>query len=256
MDQYKSLAVALESEVLSEMASTFFGARKEVEIQGEDLLQRVAELRAHTAKVYARVIFLRTLLLGSEGEAAFFLALGVATQFSEVQAQPSSRAWKPAKLPFGLFASSRYVKALLLAYDEVRQACEVYMHGQYEDDPDNKGRKRMSLNFKMVEELCQHLNKRISKLNNEMAPSSVLQYARSIGNIEQPGQAAIENTLGAESLDKGLTLTPVEFADFKLWQAPSLPAGPDCEGRLRAFATDFYNDHAKEIQRVLSGLES
>jgi len=251
VNQYKTLADALETEVLSEMAGTFFGARKALENQAEDLMLAVESLRPVASKVFARVLFLRTLLLGPEGEAALFAAIGLPPQFPDVQLRHGDRAWRPDGLPFALLPSSRFAKAVLLAYGEVAHACEVYMAGEYIDDPDHKGRKRMSPNYKTVESLCAALNKRAAKLNAEMEPSAVLQYARNIGTQEQPGQGSITNLLGAESLDKGLMFSPVDFAGLGLWRAPQLPAPQECESKLSAFAKAFYSAHADEVRRVM-----
>jgi len=254
VDQYKTLADALESEVLTEMAGTFFGARKALDEQAEDFRLTAESLRQQTAKVFARVFFLRSLVLGPAGEAELFAALGLPPQFPEAQGQSGLRGWQPDHLPFALFASSRYVKTVLLAYGELVHACEVYMQGEYEDDPEHKGRKRLSVNYATVESLCRALNARIEKLNADMTPSSVLQYARNISTQEQPGQGSITNVLGAESLDKGLMYSPVDFAALKLWRAPKLPALTDCEERLRAFAKAFHSVHADKLRRVLDGL--
>jgi len=251
VNQYKTLADALESEVLSEMAGTFFGARKALEDQTDDLMLMVDALRPLTAMVFSRVLFLRALLLGEEGETTLFAALGLPPQFQDVRVQSGVRLWRPEKLPFALLPSSRFVKALLLAYAEVAHACEVYMSGEYVDDPEHKGRKRMSPHYKMVESLCRAVNKRVAKLNDEMEPSSVLQYARNIGTQEQPGQGSITNLLGAESLDKGLMFSPVDFAGLGLWRAPSLPALRDCEAKLTTFAKAFYSAHKEEAQLAL-----
>ncbi len=254
VDRYKSLAVALEGEVLSEMAGTFFGARKALEDMRDDFVLRAEELRAQAAKVFARVFFLRSLLLGPEGEDALFAALGLPPRFPEAQGQSGSRTWRPDSLPFALLASSRYVKLVLLAYAEIHHACEVYMLGEYEDDPERKGRKRMSLHYKQVERMGRALNQRIEKLNADMPASSVLQYARSISTVEAPGQGAITNAIGAESLDNGMSFEALDFAALKLWRAPELPEPKACEEKLRAFAAAFYDAHTEKIRRVLADL--
>lgn len=254
MDRYKSLAVALEGEVLSEMAGTFFGARKALEDLHDDFLLRAEELRALAAKVFARVFFLRSLLLGPEGEDALFAALGLPPSFPEAQGQSGSRTWRPDSLPFALLPSTRYVKLVQLAYAEVHHACQVYMQGEYEDDPELKGRKRMSLHYAQVERMGRSLNARIAKLNADMPASSVLQYARSISTVEAPGQGSITNALGAESLDKGMQFAPLDFASLKLWRAPDLPEPKTCEKTLRSFAAAYYEAHTEKIRRVLADL--
>lgn len=254
LDRYDTLADALEQEVLTEMAGTFFGARKELDDRIEAFRLLVEALRQRAAKVYARVFFLRSLVLGARGEDELFAALQLPPQFPEAREQSGSRLWKPAHLPFALFPSARYVKTVQLAYAELRRACDVYMRGEYEDDPEHKGRKRLSVNYAMAEAECRDINARIDKLNAEMTPSSVLQYARSISMEEQPGQGAITNVLGADSLDKGLTYPGIDFASLKLWRAPDLPDPEAAEPRLAAFAKAFYAAHASRVRAVLEEL--
>lgn len=253
MDRYKTLAAALEQEVLTEMAGTFFGARKGLEDMIEAFLHQAEELRTQAGKVFARVFFLRRLVLGVEGEASFFAALGLRNDpFAEAQGQSGSRSWRPESLPFALLPSTRYAKALALAYAEVQHACEVYMAGEYEDDPERKGRKRMCLHHRMLERLCVRLNERIDKLNSDMPASGVLQYARNISTVEAPGQGSITNALGAESLDKGLQFEHIDFAALKLWRAPELPKPDACAEGLRAFAAAHYAANAERIRKVLA----
>lgn len=254
-DRYKTFADALETEVLTEMAGTFFGARKTLEDMVEDFQLHVEELKSREAKVFSRVFFLRSLLLGPEGETAFYAELGIAPPFPDSRNHSGSRTWHPDSLPFAFRAATRYAKAVALAYAEVRHACEVYMTGEFEDDPEHSGRKRLSLHYRMLERLCVRLNARIDKVNTEMTPSSVLQYARNISSADQPGQGAISNSLGAESLDKGLMFQKIDFASLGLWKAPSLPPAEACAEAIRRFCARHYEQHGPHIKKVLADLD-
>jgi hypothetical protein len=255
MDRYETLADALEGEVLTEMAGAFFGARKAVEDLIEDFQFSVEDLRSRKAKVFARVFFLRFLVLGAEGEAALFAALELPPQFPDASAQSGSRAWRPGGSPFALFASTRYAKLVHLAYSELHHACGAYMNGELEDDPARAGRKRMSPNYHLLESQCERLNERIDKLNADMPPSTVLQYARGITSADQPGQGAITNTLGADSLDKGLMFPRVDFAALKIWKAPDLPEPAVCEKALQAFSAAFYKKNTARLKRLMAELD-
>lgn len=255
MSRYKTFADALESEVLTEMAGTFFGARKNLEDMMEDFQLHVEELRAREAKVFSRVFFLRSLLLGPQGEAALFAAIGVDPPFAGSSGHSGSRTWHPDRLPFAFLRSTRFAKAVLQAYSELRASCEVYMSGEYEDDPERSGRKRLSLHYRMVERLCSRLNERIEKQNTEMTPSSVLQFARSIHMADQPGHGTLSNTLGAESLDKGLMFKTIDFESLGLWKAPSLPPPESCGEAILRFCAGFYQEHAAQINKVLADLD-
>lgn len=255
MDRYKTLADALESEVLTEMAGTFFGARKALEDLMEDFQLHVEDIRAREAQVFSRVFYLRSLLLGPEGEAALFAELGMASPFLGAQSHSGSRTWHPDSLPFAFFASTRYVKAVLQAYAELRHTCEVYMSGEYEVDPDRRGRKRLSPNYRQIARHCARLNERIEKVNTEMTPSSVLQYARNISAEDQPGAGTLINELGAESLDKGLMFQKIDCEALGLWKAPSLPPVEACEARISRFCAGMYQQHSAQIKKVLADLD-
>jgi hypothetical protein len=255
MDRHKTLADALESEVLSEMAGTFFGARKTLEDLLEDFKLHVEDIRAREAQVFSRVFYLRSLLLGPEGEAALFAEIGVDAPFPDSKSHPGSRTWHPDSLPFAFLASSRFTKAVLQAYAEVRRTCEVYMVGEYEEDPGQSGRKRLSPHYRQIERHCARLNERIDKVNTEMPPSSVLQYARNISSADQPGQGTLSNSLGAESLDNGLMFQKVDFASLGLWKAPSLPPVEACEAAIRRFCARYYEQNAVHIKKVLADLD-
>lgn len=255
MDRHKTLADALGDEVLTEMAGTFFGARKAVDDLLEDFKLLVEDIRAREAKVYSRVCYLRSLLLGLEGEAAFFVELGISPPFAQSCSHSGSRTWHPDSPPFAFFASTRYVKAVLQAYAELRHTCEVYMAGEYEEDPAQSGRKRLSPHYRQIELHCARLNVRIEKLNTEMLPSSVLLFARKITAAEEPGQGVLENSLGAESLDNSLKFQKIDFAALGLWKAPSLPPVESCEEAIRRFCTGYFKQHGPQIKKVLADLE-
>jgi hypothetical protein len=255
MDRHKTLADALGEEVLTEMAGTFFGARKALDDLLEDFKLLVEDLRAREAKVYSRVCHLRSLLLGAEGEALFFAGLGLIPPFDQSCGHSGSRTWHPDHAPFAIFASTRYTKAVLQAYAELRQACEVYMVGEYEEDPQHSGRKRLSPHYRQLERHCARLNERIEKLNTEMTPSSVLQFARSINAAEEPGQGVLENSIGAESLDNSLKFQKIDFAALGLWKAPSLPPVESCAEDLCRFCTGWFKQHGPQIKKVLADLE-
>ena len=254
MVKYNSLADALEVEVLTQMADTFFGARKNLDDLAENFKLQVEELRSREGLVISRVLFLRSLFLGQEGEKKFYGALGLAPPFENTNAHSGSRTWQPDSIPFALFASSRFEKLVQQTYAQIHHACEVYMVGEYIEDSEQKGRKRLTLNYQMVVQLWQRLNDRMEKLNNEMTPSSVLQYARSMRNCEQNGQGALTCSLGAQSLDSGLEYHPIPFESLQLWQAPVLPHPDQCAPVIKTFCKGFYEAHSAEIKERLAEL--
>ncbi len=251
MSSQKTLADSLEQEVLTEMAGTFFGARKNVDDLLEEFRRQVEELRAREGAVYARVLFLRGLLLGYEGEVEFFRALGMPGSPFSLEHGRVLDTWRPERLPFALLTSWRWRKAVELAYAELCKSCEVYEHGEYTDDRRKRGKKVLTVNRQQVLRLADYLNGRIVKLNQEMSPSSVLQYARSIRSSDDMGKGAIMNELGAESLDRGLTFQPLDVAGLGLWKAPDLPKPEACAEKILAFCEGFYGPRKADLAKAL-----
>lgn len=251
MSSQKTLADSLEQEVLTEMAGTFFGARKNMDDLGEEFRRQVTELKALEVSVQARASFLRKLLLGPLGEGEFFRAIGAAEAHFAPEPSHSFDSWRPDKLPFALLPSWRWQKAVELAYDELYKSCEAYENGEYVDDRKKRGKKVLTVNRQQVLRLAAYLNERIEKLNSEMTPSSVLQYARSIRASDDVGKGAIMNELGAESLDRGLTFEPVDVESLGLWKAPSLPAPEKCADRIVDFCSRYYPQHKAELSKAL-----
>lgn len=251
MSSQKTLADSLEQEVLTEMAGTFFGARENVDDLLDEFRHQVEELRGREGAVYARVHFLRGLLLDAEGEAGFFRAIGLAAPPFDHAPRRTVDTWRPDRLPFALLPSWRWRKAVELAYDELCKICETYEHGEYVADRLKRGRKMLTVNRRQVLRLAEYLNERIAKLNREMSPSSVLQYARSIRSSDDVGRGAIMNELGAESLDRGLTYEPIDVQGLGIWQAPALPKPRDCAAAIRAFCETLYPARKAEFARAL-----
>lgn len=252
MSSQKSLADSLEQEVLTEMAGTFFGARKNVDDLLEEFKHQVEELKGRESAVFARVLFLRGLLLGAEGEAQFFQAVGLPGSPFGKERSHRLESWRPDRLPFALLPSWRWRSAVELAYAELCKACEAYEHGEYTEDRRKRGKKVLTVNRQHVLKLAEYLNGRIAKLNQEMSPSSVLQYARSIRSSDDMGKGAIMNELGAESLDRGLTFAPLDVQGLGLWEAPALPRPTDCAAKIRAFCDGFYGPRKAELAKALA----
>ena len=254
MVQYSSLADALEVEVLTQMADTFFGARKNLDDLMDAFKVHVEDLRANEKMVVAHALFIRSLFLGSEGEQQFYTALNVEAPFKHIPEHSAGHVWRSEHIPFAFFESTRYVKLVQLAYTRMYSACAEYASGVYEDDPDLKGRKRMTISYDFIVSLWDMLNTRVEKINREMAPSSVLQYARSIHNCEQNGQGALSCELGAQSLDDGLRYKMFTFESLNLWKPPTLPKPEACAENIAAFSRAFYAAHKNGIQHVLKAL--
>lgn len=120
----------LHEEVMTEMAESFFSARKGVDDEIDLFESKEADVALAGQRALCRCALLHTLLLGTEGSRGFFDALGV-------DIAPSGLLAKVAPvipclfmpLPWGISMKSRYTSLLVRVYSSVYAAFDMYLNG-------------------------------------------------------------------------------------------------------------------------------
>lgn len=237
----ESLLEGVAEETISEMATSFFGARKEV----EDLLERIdaltAELRSQAGGVQARIRAVNA-LLPENGRAGFYRAVGVDPQpFLDL---PDGPVAEPPKGGFALTASGRYAAQGLAAYQALFEALEMYLHGEYTPDPDSPGHMRLSPNLDLLKRLVKSVNQRIQDVNQ--TPSHVLGYLRKLNVAETSKEKYTGATLGdfADRADASLAYTPVDPAGLGLPEWPDLPLLKNVRAPLSKLLKDLHRNRS------------
>ena len=219
-----SLLDGVAEETITEMASSFFGARKEV----EDLLERIEalakDLEPLAERVREHIRALNSLLPPGRCEGVY-RAAGV-----EPEPFLSVPEGTVAEIPAGGFAlsgSGRFAGRGLAAYQALQKSLELYRHGEYlpdSDAPDNsQGRKALTPNLASLKLLVAAANQRIEDVNQ--TPSHVLGYLRRLNVAETSKEKFTGATMAdyADAVDANMAYESVDLTTLGLPEWPDLP---------------------------------
>ncbi len=257
MSFFDDFADGLEQEVLSEMADGFFGPRKRLDdmLEGLDFLLR--QFRELEKWLGYRAELLHYLLMGRQRVRAFYEAIGIDPASIPFEFYCANKPSFP-KLPWAFTSKGRYNKLVLSAYDDFQQAAEDYMHGRYYNDPNQKGRKRLTIHYNRIIKIIQGINEAVAKVNSEISPSSLLGYVKSFdaGMVEKEKVAGGMYQGDHCALDGDLCYRPVDLEALELKEMPSLPKLEEAAPRIKAYCSGLYAANKPQIAKLLSEIKA
>ncbi|HBE94588.1 MAG TPA: hypothetical protein DDW80_03960 [Desulfovibrio sp.] len=256
MNGFDELASMLSQEVLTEMAENFFGTRSRLDALLDGFQNLVRQFRQIQTQTQARFSVLHFLLLrGAEAE-NFYRALG---------ADPGLVSFAPPELvlpssgpAFGLTRKGRYAKTVQAAYAEAATEAHGYMHGHSYVDHKDRGRRKLSIHYKQLQELCSQINASVHKVNENLSPSGVMQYMKTFNpeNVSRENIAGASDNGYAESLDKSMRFQPVDFAGLGLRELPELPPAKEAEAPIHEFCGRLAGERPAEVDDLLRDLDA
>ncbi len=251
------LADSLTTEILVEMAESFFGARKAIDEEKERFEAQASNVKAIGDATLGRIALLHGLLLDDTHVHDFYLTIGVTPDKYLRLVQDSPDRIK-ISLPFALTREKRYAKLLTRAYGEAAGAVRGYLHGEYYNDPKISGRKRITPSYELLATWAEKINTSIKKVNEGHTPSSVLNFSKSLNGAQLRHESISEATIAgySNSLDKSLAIPPLDFQAYGLKDFPELPALETVKGQLVNFARGLYKQHKERINALLEHLKT
>lgn len=245
---------ALTQETLVEMAENFFGERKSLDDEKERFEHQAGILRTYGESVLLKASLLHALLLNEENVHEFFGILGVQPGRLLLLVDPAkARLFLP--LPAGFSCKRRYVKLVLRTYEAVADGFDIYLNGRYYNLAGSK-QKRLSVHYKLLKDWCGHINRRIRKVNEGLAPSCVLGFAHGLDvealDRERISGATLENY--ACSLDESLAMTPVSCHEAGLVELPQLPPLDKVKHPVKQYAKALYSANKTQCKALLTSL--
>jgi hypothetical protein len=256
MNGFDELANTLSQEVLAEMAENFFGARSRLDVLLEGFQALAAQLRGIQAQVRTRFSVLHHLLLRGREARAFYLAIGADPELAGfAEPSPALSVEGPA---FALTLSGRYAKTVLAAYAEVRSEAHDFMQGRIYVDAHDRGRRRLTVHYSQVVALHAQVNETIRKVNENLKPSSVMQYVKTFNPEKESRErvAGVPSNGYSESMDSELRYQPVDFDSLGLRAMPELPEAGEAAPAVRAFCARVCRENEAEVRAVLAELEA
>jgi hypothetical protein len=241
----------LQADVISDMAESFFGDRKELDNALEAYAGMIEEFLPVIEHLFRAAATLRFLLLDEATADAFCAELGL----DPCRIPPSEDApiLVRESLPFALTGKGRYATCVEAAYRGLFDAIRDYLHGRCYNDPKRPGRKRMTMHYKRLEEIADIINEKIHKANNDRSVSSVL---REVKNMN-PEQMEREDLLGdvcyrkGEGMDSDMCFMPIDFGGYCFPEVVELPSPDEIRPALRRFCKRVYNERRDEVRKVV-----
>jgi len=255
MSQIMDFADDLQIEVVSDMANSYFGARKELDNALDAFTDMVKEFLPTVELLFRAASTLRSLLLDDQTVAAFCDALNL----KETDILPAEGAPIETyqRLPFALTGRGRYMKSVCMVYTMLCQRTDVYLHGRYFDDPDRKGHKRLTMHYERLQSLSEFINGKIDKVNNNITTTGILRKFREMS----PDQVEREDTIGGvnlqdgSGLDKDLCFIPIDFEGYELPVVHDLPPVDIVRTTIRKFCGELYPARKAEALQALAVLQ-
>ena len=252
MTDFKDYADELQQEVVSDMAETYFGARKDIDDMLEVFDNMVGELRQHEPHLSQAAARLHRLLLDKETAEGFYETLGVA----QTSIPYTDEAPKPFfdKLPFAFTGAGRYERCVFRVYNLLQKAVDEYLNGRYFDDPEQPGRKGLTVHYFRLKALSEYINEEIGKVN-KTAVSGALQFIKTM-DPEQMQQEGImgETAKGAERIDQDMHFSPMDFEGLGLPVVHELPALYSVREAIKVFCSKLYKERREDIAGAMQSL--
>lgn len=252
---FKNLGDSLQQEALGEMADSFFGARRFIEAELEQLHATLHELSAIADRALDRLCLLHALLLDEATARHFYHQLDIAPgNVLDLLQHRKPRLGFP--LPGGLRWNSRFHRLFELAYTFAHDTCSTYLHGRQRTDPATGGI-GLSLHYYQFKHWCESMNKRIENINRSQPPSVVLAYSRMLqGNSEQA--RAFGSTLGgiARLQDSNMGLPLLRCDAIGIGPLPALPSPVKAGEMLHSFPRKLYAERGPELRECMRTLEN
>lgn len=254
MSDLKDFADQLQQEVVSDMAESFFGARKDLDDALEAFSTMVQEFLPTVEKLYRAAATLRMLLVDEQGVDSFTADLGL--EPDAILPAEGAPVLLPESVPFALTARGRWFKCLCLAWEQYQSLADEYIHGRYYDDPQMQGRKRITIHYNRLVEFARLINEDIRKINTENSTTAVLRRFRDM----DPEQVERENILGEAclvegcDLDRDMHYRPIDFLGYHLPEVCELPPLNKVRGRIRRFSRKRYEGRREGVALAIKAL--
>ncbi len=258
MNSKSDFSDALVDDFLHETANRFFGSRKQLEDMITAFHDIVDEVREKESLVAQRAALLNFVLDRGKAAQGFYAALGLdAAVFAN--GIDFTNQVLPEKAPFSLNRQNRFIKLVLIFYEALRLECHEYMHGRYYMDPEKNGRENVTSHYQQIKTMSELINENIEKINRDMSPVCVLQYARQF----HPEMEAMERITGsggefggatACSIDKKLAYEPIDFETLKLKKFPDMPQTVQVKPVITRYCKTLYARQRDAIHAIMDDI--
>jgi len=255
MSNLKDFADQLQEDVVSDMAKSYFGARKNLDDMLAAFNEMVSEFRFMVPRLSQAAARLHMLLLDRATARDFYISLDILPScipFTEEVPTPLFDS-----LPFYFTQLGRFKRYVFRTYDLFQKSADEYLNGHYYDDK-KLGRKRLTVHYIRLKALAEHINDEVNRVNCSMSPSGALRYVKEMdpSRIEQEkilGEACL---MEGGALDRDLAFTPIDFNGLDLPVVQDLPRLNEVKDVIRKFCEEIYPSRKEDIARAMNFLRN
>ena len=235
------IAAALAYQVKKEIAENYFGGRKDLEEEGEDLIRRGEKLqRSWEGEVRPLLLRIYRLLTGGEAGRAFLSLINredLIGPLEEADRQGQThQAAGPGTLPWALTRRGRYKKLIMTLYEAA-----AIKAGLIHDE------------FKTLQKGVGLFNEDLGKFNCCYNLAEILSLTKAIEKSDD-----LKGVLGQNSdpravpeLEKKLLLRPLDLSQAGIASLDPLPPLREIRASLKKQIDDLYQRQGPEIKRIL-----
>ena len=247
----------LKSEVMTTMAEDFFSARKKLDDMLERFEKRAVQVRAQLHETVRLGRVLHTLLVDEQTVRAFYRTIGSdAEPFLRVFAAEEDTGPDRMYCRHAFTARGKFVRTAYAAYRDFQKAAIEYLDGHYENDPERKGRKRMTPNRGQLLQAAIVINEEVEQVNRNRSPACALEFMGSLDPEHRQKQKVAGATLNgfACDFDEKMAFAPLDFEDYELPELPELPRARHVSKEVHGFSRQIWAEHRDELQPIMRRL--
>jgi hypothetical protein len=251
MQSKKDLIEPLVDDILSDVADSFFTARRSLEAQIDLFHESVKELHGMAADIHQRAALLNLLLVEDRQAKAFYRMLGLEAETFLAAADVDPRSILP-DMPSGFGFNNRYTKLVFDVYSRLKEGCDIYMNGQADASKTYTAPEGEKIYYRLIVKMHQLLNDEIIRINETISPSCTLQFAKAF----KPDVLAKEKVTGggmtsAMYLDDKLCYRPIDLSALGLMEFPLFPKIDDVKAPVKRFCKDLCRRYPKELKHIV-----
>jgi len=247
----KNFGDSLVEEVLTDVAESFFGARKELDDLSDLFMAYVDRLQEAARHVEVLAGRLNHLLARDEVRREFYRMLEV-EQPGPYLHSPFKPEDRRISVPFALTERGRYIKLVVQRYADLQRLSETYTRGPAEADD---GTGEPPVYYNLVRSMCELINEKVCNVRDGMSPACVLQYAKKF-YVQHAQQAKVTGaTAGTYAhMDSKFECQPIDFDQLDLVQFPELPKTDHVKADIVAFCKRHYSAIQADVPDLLAHL--
>ncbi len=245
----------LAEEVLSDMASAFFGSRVKVDDMLELFNESVEKLKQEQKKIESRASLLTFLLIKKDIADRFYRSIDVSPEWLLEEPECTAELL-PNKQLSALTDKGAYAKYLFWAYEKIEDAITKYLTGSQKTYPSDN--EKSELNYQTIKHMSEIINEQIKKVN-ERSTIGTLQCTRGFN----PQALEKEKITGAGfsdygygKLDQSMKFKPINFDSLNLKRFPKLPEPKSVKSEITSFAKKVYSDYTNHAKKVISQIKN